>query len=71
MPRKTETGAQYEISARIDGKLRTGTYSESGKMITVRYKGRSKTTQVGGSPVDTIGRMLLRELVEQVSREGD
>jgi hypothetical protein len=40
-------------------------------VITVRYMGRSKSTQVGNSPADTIGRMLLRELVEAVARNPD
>ena len=58
-----------QISVEVDGKIYMGGYSLSGQgpyqLVTVRRPlGGSITTQVGGSPPDSIARMLLRELVE-------
>ena len=63
MVRKAKPIQRYPISVEIDGKTYSGSYSISGKVITVSYMGARKAPQVGGSGPDTIGRMLLRELV--------
>jgi hypothetical protein len=41
-----------------------GTYEVQGDIVTVVYRGRKKSTQVGGSPPESIARLLLRELVQ-------
>jgi hypothetical protein len=41
-----------------------GSYTVEDGMVTVVYRGRKKSTQVGGSPRDSIARMVLRELVD-------
>jgi hypothetical protein len=54
---------RQSVSVEIDGKTHAGSYTVSGKVITVSYGGRTKTTQIGGTPQATIARQLLRELV--------
>jgi hypothetical protein len=52
-----------EIAARVGGKVYLGAYTVEDALVRVVYKGKSKATQIGGSPPDTIAGMLLRELV--------
>jgi hypothetical protein len=51
------------IAVRVGGKLHSGAYTVEEAIVRVVYKGKSKATQVGGSPPETIAGMLLRELV--------
>ena len=58
-----------EVSIEIEGRTYTGRYvvsgQGSGRTVTVSTPlYGSKTTQVGGSPPETIARMLLRELIQ-------
>ncbi len=45
----------------------TGEYEIENDIITVKYRGRQKSTQVGRSPVETLARMLLREMVNEAA----
>ena len=53
----------------VDGSTIDGHFAESGGMVHVTYAGHSKSTQVGGSPADSIAKMLLRELAGEVALE--
>jgi hypothetical protein len=55
----------------IDFKGRTiaGLYCADREMVTVRYGGDEKYTQVGWSPPTTIAKMLLRELANKAEKE--
>ena len=46
-----------------------GTYEVQGGIVTVKYRGRKKSAEVGPSP-ESIARLLLRELVEDPSGIG-
>lgn len=48
------------------GKTYTGSYTIASKMITVRYLGRTTTTQLGSSTTapESLASILLRELVD-------
>jgi hypothetical protein len=48
---------EIEISVR-------GRYEVQGGIVTVVYRGRKKSTQVGDSPPESIARLLLSELVK-------
>ncbi|WP_020187094.1 hypothetical protein [Methylopila sp. 73B] len=58
-----------ETSTKPSGGVIThfGTYEVSDGMITVREKstGRTKMTQLGGTPAETLAKMLLREIVQE------
>jgi hypothetical protein len=55
--------AIYFRTTDADGRDISGTYSVSGKTITVTlFDGSSKSTQLGNLPVEVIAKMLLREL---------
>lgn len=43
----------------------TGRYRVDDGLLTVTYRGRSETTQLGGLPVGELARILLREMVDQ------
>ena len=45
------------------GKEFVGEYYTQRSMVYVRYGGRQKATQIGGSPASSIARLLLGELV--------
>jgi hypothetical protein len=53
----------HEIAAKVGGKVHLGAYTVENDLVRVVYKGKSKATQIGGSPPDTIAGKLLRELV--------
>ena len=42
----------------------TGRYRVEDGLLTVTYRGRSETTQLGGSPAEVLARIMLREMVE-------
>ena len=63
------------IWVEVDGNTYSGWHVVSGwgsgRMVTVNRPPHSKTTQVGGSPPESIARMLLWELVRaEKSRVG-
>ena len=51
-----------------DGKTISATYTVWKGVVTVEYAESSKSTQVGGSPVDTVASLLLREMVNSSSQ---
>jgi hypothetical protein len=55
------------VSVEIKGTIYTGYYRLDRQSITVRGHGvvGSKTSQIGGSPPETIARMLLLELITE------
>lgn len=53
------------IEMQYNGNTYSAEYTIEGGMITVSGNGGSKTTQVGGTPEDTLARMLLRELINE------
>jgi hypothetical protein len=48
----------------------TYTYDASSEIVTVVYRGRKKSTQLGGSTPEAIARLLLRELVDNPEGPG-
>jgi len=53
------------IAIERDGKAYSGKFYVDGRLITVLYNGRTKTTQFGGSDATAIASQLLSELVRQ------
>ncbi len=52
------------VTTEVDGQTYIGRYVISGKVVTVSMPGvGSKSTQIGGSPVESIARLLLRRIV--------
>ena len=58
-----------EIRVEIDGKTYSGRVEVSRDLVTVRTPYGSKTTQIGASPVRSIARILLREIVQAERRK--
>jgi hypothetical protein len=48
----------------------TYTYDASSEIVTVVYRGRKKSTQLGGSTPEAIARLLLGELVDNPEGPG-
>ena len=42
-----------------------GQYRVEDGLLTVTYRGRSETTQLGGSPAEVLARIMLREMVDK------
>ena len=58
---------QHEISVEFNGKTHSGKYSVDRGVITVHYMMRHMTTQLGGSPPESVARVLLIELLSEVA----
>lgn len=54
-----------EIKVLVDGKEIVGRYIVERKVVTVTSAYGQRSTQLGGSPAETIARMLLRELSDK------
>lgn len=55
-----------EIVVEIDGRKYTGSYTVSGRVITVHGPDfASKSTQLGGSSADSLARVLMREMIRE------
>jgi hypothetical protein len=63
MARKGKNVDSREIVIDRDGKTFTGRYEVTRGIITVTYGFNSRTTQVGGTPVEILARQLLSEIV--------
>ena len=48
-----------------DGKAYSGKFYVDGRLITVLYNGRTRTTQLGGSDATAIASRLLSELIRE------
>jgi hypothetical protein len=69
--RRQRTIPHVELAIERDGERHVGNYFVERGMITVSYsKGGSKTTQVGGTPTESLATLLLTELVGE-SRRSD
>ena len=51
------------IQLDIDGKVHSGRYLVSGKVLTVSSGGRQKSAQVGRTPPEDLAKTLLRGMV--------
>jgi hypothetical protein len=61
--------APVEVYVEKNGKRYSGFYRTEGNLISVQYRDRSKKTQIGASPLETLARMMIAEMVEEESRE--
>jgi hypothetical protein len=55
----------YPVRCEVAGKTYEGTYTISGGMVHVSSAHGHESTQISGSPPDTMARMVLRELVDK------
>jgi hypothetical protein len=53
------------IEIQIDGRAVKGSYYVERGMVTVTTAYGQETTQLGGSPADSIARQVLRDLVKK------
>ncbi len=60
-----------DITVEIDGKTYSGRVEVSRDLVTVSTPYGSKTTQIGGSPAESIARTLLREIVQAEKQRKD
>ena len=51
------------IEIEVNGEKYAATFEVSRGIVTVNYDGRKNSTQVGGSPPESIARILLSELI--------
>jgi hypothetical protein len=59
------TGPRIPISIVVDGVTHHGHYQAEKRMIRVWYKLGDKATQLGGSPAESLARMILSEMVRE------
>jgi hypothetical protein len=59
------TPPSIPVLIELKGETYHGTYTVVGGMITVSTGFGSKTTQVGGTPVEALAMLLLSELVNE------
>lgn len=59
------TPISEEFSELIDGVEYTARCAQAGRTITVHYRGKHKTTQLGNIPLGVLRRQLLVELVNE------
>ena len=53
------------VTVGVDGRYYTGSYAVQDEMLHVHFKDLKKVTQIGGSDVLALARLLLRELVAE------
>jgi hypothetical protein len=53
------------VAIERDGKPYSGKFYVDGRLITVLYNGRTKTTQLGGSDATAMASRLLSELLPE------
>ncbi|TSA14606.1 MAG: hypothetical protein D4R74_07975 [Betaproteobacteria bacterium] len=56
---------RHRVSCEIDGKSHRGTYWVAGKILTVSTGLGGKSTQVRGTPVETLAMQLLQKLAKE------
>lgn len=64
MTRKGKNVDWREVAIERNGKTHTGHYEVTRGVITVTFGFKTKTTQVGGTPVEVLAKMLLSEMVD-------
>jgi hypothetical protein len=63
VPKKTSVRERHAVTVKKDGVSHMGYCEIDGKLITVHYGGRRKTTQIGGSsPPSSLARIILKEM---------
>ncbi len=60
-----------DITVEVDGKTYSGRVEISRDLVTVSTPYGSKTTQIGGSPAESIARIMLREFVQAEKQRKD
>ena len=59
------TDESHTIQVKIDAQNYTGSYTVEQGLVTVCYSQRKKTTQLGGSILESLVPILLDELVRE------
>jgi hypothetical protein len=54
--------SRHPVSCEIDGKAHRGTYWVAGKILTVSTGKGGKSTQIRGTPAETLAKQLLHKL---------
>jgi hypothetical protein len=65
MARSKKPPSWSPIAIERDGKAYPGKFYVDGRLITVLYNGRSKTTQLAGGDAPAIAAQLLAQLLRQ------
>jgi hypothetical protein len=65
MARSKKPPSWSPITVEHDGKAYSGRFYIDGRLITVLYNGRTKTTQLGDSDATAIASRLLSELLPE------
>jgi hypothetical protein len=63
---RSSKAARRTVRIDVDGTQHVGTYTTTSGVVAVTDdRGRSRTTQIGGSSAEHIARLLLHELVAE------
>jgi hypothetical protein len=65
MARSKKPHSWTPVATERDGKAYSGKFYVDGRLITVLYNGRTKTTQLAGSDATAIASELLSQLVRE------
>ena len=65
MVRSKKPPSWIRVAIERGGKAYSGKFYMDGRLITVLYNGRTKTTQLGGSDASAIASQLLSELLRE------
>jgi hypothetical protein len=63
MVRSKKPPSWSPVAIERDGKAYSGKFYVDGRLITVLYNGRTKTTQLAGSDASAVASQLLSELL--------
>jgi hypothetical protein len=61
-PRPTSV---HEVTVTLDGVTHKGTYYVQDSLVHVQCDAGTKKTQLGGTPAETIAKLLMSELVRE------
>jgi hypothetical protein len=65
MARSKKPPSWSPVATERDGKAYSGRFNVDGRLITVLYNGRTKTTYLGGSDATAVASRLLSELLPE------
>ena len=68
---RKEPREYQQVTIDFDGKSYSATYFVSSKVVTVNTLYGKSSTQVGGSPAESIARRLFREILEGARSRGE
>ena len=68
--KKTAPTPPLTIQMKIEGQIYTGSYTLEQGLVTVWYGQGKKTTQLGGSTLESLAGILLGELVGEEQAQG-